>query len=144
MKINSKYIAVILMMFSVSIFAKQKKFETDVKNMATNILSFCKTNNFAKAAEFIAYHGNDKKRDNKDHYNYTVREEKLKVNRICRKIKSLELLSSSFEFEKIEIVKVKSVKHYSMKIKFKSGNQTIGIKFLFVNVKGKYLLSDID
>ena len=144
MKINSKYIAVVLMMFSVSIFAKQKKIETDVKDMAANILSFCKTNNFAKAAEFIAYHGNDKKRDNTDHYNYTVREEKLKVNRICRKIKSLQLLSSSFEFEKVEIVKVKSVKHYSMKIKFKSGKQTIGIKFLFVNVKGKYLLSDID
>lgn len=144
MKVKSKYIAVVLLMFSVSVFAEQKSIEQDVKNAATKILSLCKANNFTKAAELIAYHGNDKKREGIDHFNPAVREEKLKVNRICRKIKSLELLSSSFEFEKVKTVKTKSAEHYSMKIKFKSGTQTIGIKFMFVSVKGKYLLTDID
>ena len=144
-KLRNKISVMALILFSVSVFAQQNSnIEKDVHIAANKILTLCKMNKFSDAAVYIAYHGTDKKRENKDHYNPNIREEKSKINRICRKIRSLEVISKSYEIGKVKIIKGPSSLNYSVKIKFRSSDQTIGIKFIFVKVKGNYLLSDID
>jgi len=143
-KMKNKISVTAFILFSVSIFAQQNNTEKDIHIVANKILTLCKMNKFTDAAVYIAYHGSDKKRENKDHYNPNVREEKSKISRICRKIRSLEIISNSSELGEVKIIKGPSSLNYSLKIKFRSSDQTIGIKFIFVKVKENYLLSDID
>ncbi len=138
-----KIILITFLLFSIPLFAAQNDLGKEIHNVTTKILNLCKANKFSEAAVYISYHGIDKKRERKDHYNFTVRSEKLKVKRICRKIRSLQLLSDSFKLGNVKTVKKNSLS-YSVNVEFKSSDQTIDIKFVYVKVKGHYLLSDID
>jgi len=139
-----KYSIFVLFLFSATFFATTKSVEKDIREVTVKILNLSKSNKFKEASTLFAYHGLDKKRENKEHYNYNNKEEKLKVKRICRKIKSLEMISKTYEIGKIKTIKNKNLTSFLVKIKFKSSTQTIVINFVFIQINGQYLLSDID
>jgi len=142
MKFKLSIIALII--FSTFFSVAAKSVEKDIHDLTVKILDLSKSNKFKEASTLFAYKGIDKKRVNNDHFNYSNKDEKLKVKRICRKIKSLEMISKSYEVGKVQTIKNKKSTNYVVKIKYKSSTQTIVINFVFIKINGKYLLSDID
>ncbi len=138
-----KYTGLILLFLLTSavLFAQSEKPEDQVKSTLSEIFKLSKGNKYEKASGYFAYTGDDKDRYLTSTLNYGVREEKSIVRRNCKKIKAYLELSDSYEYGKFQTKNIDGVKHYILKVVFKSGSQNLNISFDFVKIGNKFVLA---
>ena len=126
-----------LVAFSSHVQYAQANDENSVKSTLKNLLEFSKTKAYDKAANLIAYEGDDKNRTHKDSFNPSNKEELNQVKRICKKITALLELSSKYEFGEF---KSASKGAYTVQVTFISGEQKLATTFNFEKTGKGFLL----
>lgn len=127
----------------------------EVVTVFKNLLAECKNVDFSdpkvlsvgtfyKAAPFIIYRGEDKKRAWKDFANYSNSTEKTGVDEVCYKINSTINQDSSYTILKFHKEKESEGEWNVLTISYlRKGNQK-EIAFAFLKVNNKFGLGDID
>ncbi len=141
---NKKALITLLAIFSfIFLSFHSVRAQSGAVQTAVKLFKYVTVKNYRKASKLIAYKGSNLKRNLKTSYNYNVKSERKKVERICKRIFKYFRISDSFKILKR---KTKNLKNGGREIfvQFKSGKQKLEIGFKFVKVKDKYLLADID
>lgn len=106
-----------------------------VKQTSEKIFELCSKSDYKNAAGLFIYTGNGS--DNlKRAVNFKNKAEFTQVKRICKKIKGLLQISSSYKVSE----PVKNGESYNCKAEFKSGKQNLHFHLVFVKLKNKFLL----
>lgn len=120
-----------------------------------DLLSICKNVNFAdlnvinpgtfsKAAPYIVYRGNDKKRSWKDVANYFNAEEKKRVDEVCNKINNGINRDSSFRVIKYFTETESEGKWHVLLVSYTAKGKSRQSAFAFLKIKNRFALGDID
>jgi hypothetical protein len=115
----------------------------DLTVTLNKLFKYSKTRSFSQASALILYKGKDVKRNLKSPYDYSKPSEKKEVDRICKRIRKYLLISDSYSIAK-KVEFNKTTKEYTVIVQFKSGSQKLGIGFVFIKIKDKFLLSKIE
>jgi hypothetical protein len=100
--------------------------------------------NFYKAAPYIVYRGEDKKRQWKDISNYAVREERSAVDHICSRINGSVNQDKAYKLTGYQTqVESEGKWHVIMVSYTKNGKEKEAI-FAFLKINGRFALGDID
>ncbi len=110
--------------------------EQSAKNIANQLFSSCEKNDYRSVADILAYHGSDESRLYKDTYNYSNSKEASAVKRFCNRLKALIEISDSYELGSLRSRKIYGKEVKSLDVVFKSGNQKIKNKLIFIDIKG--------
>ncbi len=110
--------------------------EQSAKNIANQLFNSCEKNNYKSVADILAYHGSDESRLYKDTYNYSNSKEASDVKRFCNRLKAMIEISDSYELGKLRSRKIYGQEVKSLDVIFKSGNQKIKNKLIFIDIKG--------
>ncbi len=133
----------ILFLSSQGIVAQSSN-ESTVKSVLTNLLEYSKSKSYNKAAELIAYDGEDSKRVDKDSYNAANKDELNQVKRFCKKISALLELSSSHEFSDFKTSKDGGKEEFILHVTFISGDQKLITAFSFIKTDKGFLLTNMN
>ena len=136
-------LAIFLFLTSVE-YVAQNSTESNIKSALSNLLTYSKTKNFDKAANLIAYNGDDTKRIDKDSFNPANKDELNQVKRICKKISALLELSSSHEFGEFKTLDEKGKEEFTLKVTFVSGDQKLVTSFSFIKTDKGFLLNNMN
>ena len=99
---------------------------------------------FYKAAPYIIYRGDDKKRVWKDFANYKDAQEKLRVDEVCIKINQGLNQDSSYVIEKYFTETESEGTWHVLMISYIKKGVTKKTAYAFLNVKDRFGLGDID
>jgi len=141
-----KYISIFVMVSAFigsNIINAQVDKQSAIK-VANQLFNACKNNDYRSTADILAYHGSDEARLYKDTYNYTNSQEASEVKRFCRRMKAMVEISDSYEFGSFKTRKVHGHEVKSLDVIFKSGNQKIKNKLIFIAINGKPVIYRLD
>jgi len=142
---NYKKLTIFIFIFLISassVFAQND--HKNVQKIIADIFDLCKTEKFEEASVYFVYRGSDKARDLKSEINYKDRKEKSYVDRICKKINSFLKISDSYGFGKTFSELEKWGIANKQEVFFESETQKITTEFVFVKLKDKYLLAEVN
>lgn len=114
------------------------------KNVANQLFNSCEKNNYKSAAGFLAYHGADETRLYKETYKYSNSKEASDVKRFCNRLKAMIEISDSYELGKLRSRKIYGKEFQSLDVIFKSGNQKIKNKLVFIDIKGNAVVYKLE
>jgi len=141
-----KYISIFVMIFTFigfnAINAQIDK--QSAINVANQLFNSCKKNDYRSSASILAYHGSDEARLYKDTYNYSNPQEASEVKRFCNRMKAMVEISDSYEFGSFRTRKMHGHEMKSLDVIFKSGNQKIKNRLIFIAIKGKPVIYRLD
>ncbi len=137
-------ISVILLAFIGSNAINAQIDKQSAINVANQLFNSCKKNNYRSTADILAYHGSDETRLFKDTYNYSNPQEAAEVKRFCKRMKAMIEISDSYEFGSFRSRKMHGHEVKSLDVIFKSGNQKIKNKLIFIAIKGKPVIYRLD
>ena len=142
MKTNKNIIMILLFgILSFNFLSAQPAGDAEqIKSALTKIFEMSKADNYDACAAFIAYSGDDKKREFVDTYNIKDRSEAKDVKRISKKIKALLDITDNYNFTTLTSEKTEGIDIFVQTVDFKSSGQQISTKFEFVKAGEKYLL----
>ncbi len=155
---KSKYFLSIIIVSLLSTTLKAQSTKSDsivVVKVLKDLLSICKNVDFAdpkvselgtfyKAASFIIYRGEDKKRAWKDFANYTNSAEKKGVDEICYKINQTINQDSSYKILSFHKEKESEGEWNVLMISYIRKGSPKRIAFAFLKVNNRFGLGDID
>lgn len=118
--------------------------KSKIQSQTDKIFELSKANNYIALSSIIAYNGTDNNRAWKDSFNAEEKDELNKVKRISKKIKAFLDVSESYEFGNYSTKNESEGTWYVQSVIFKSGNQSLTVKFAFLKIKNEFLLGDID
>lgn len=118
--------------------------EQSAKNVANQLFKSCEKNNHKSAADILAYHGSDETRLYKDTYKYSDSKEASNVKRFCNRLKAMIEISDSYELGKLRSRKIYGKEFQSLDVIFKSGNQKIKNKLVFIDIKGNAVVYKLE
>lgn len=118
--------------------------EEQIKNSLKTLFDLSSSKNYEKAASYIAYSGNDKSRYWADTYKSSSNEELSQVKRICKKIAALNDISDKYDVPSISHKKVNNVDVYTAEVDFSNGEQKLKTEFDFINIDGRFVLTEIN
>lgn len=118
--------------------------EQSAKSVANQLFNSCEKNNYKSVAGILAYHGSDETRLYKDTYNYSNSKEASDIKRFCNRLKAMIEISDSYELGKLRSRKIYGREFKSLDVVFKSGNQKIKNKLMFIDIKGKPIVYKLD
>ena len=133
MKKFISFFVIIITIISSNVLIAQIN-EQSAKSVADKFFAACERSDYRTAAGMLGYHGSDESRLYKDTYNFSIHEDTDDVKRFCNRVKATIEISDSYEFGRFSsrIVHGKEVK--SLDVTFKSGNQKIKNKLIFIIV----------
>ncbi len=134
---------------------QQSSDSTAVANTLKQLLSICKNVDFSdpktlaegtfyKAAPFIVYRGDDKKRAWKDIANYSDAKEKIGVDEVCYKINNTVNQDSSYQIISYRKETESEGTWHVLELSYKRKGVFKKTAFAFLNIKGRFALGDID
>ncbi len=118
--------------------------EQSANNVANQLFKSCEKNNYKSAADILAYHGSDETRLYKDTYKYSDSKEASDVKRFCNRLKAMIEISDSYELGKLRSRKIYGKEFQSLDVIFKSGNQKIKNKLVFIDIKGNAVVYKLE
>ncbi len=133
-------VVIFLNSFSTIINAQGYELKSNLKNL----FEFSKAKSFEKAAELIAYEGEDKERVHKESFNSASKDEIAQVRRICKKISALIELSSKYEFGEPTEKKLGEKEIQTIDVSFVSGDQKLVTEFSFIKTEKGFLLFNMN
>jgi len=140
-----KNINLTLLAFSVffltSVVTAQNK---DVKENLKNLFEYSKTKALEKAADLIAYDGEDNTRVKKQSFNASNKDELAQVKRICKKISALIELSSKYDFGTTVSKNEGDQEIQTIEVSFVSGDQKLLTEFSFIKTEKGFLLFNMN
>jgi hypothetical protein len=156
---KTKLSITLLFLLAVSSFAKgQKNSKTDSAAVATtlnSLLSVCRhvdfkdpkttqLGTFYKAAPFILYQGDDKKRAFKVFTDYSKAEDKKGVDEVCFRINASVNRDSTYKIIKYTTEKESEGLWHILVVSFKKNDSERKAAFGFLKIGGRFGLGDID
>ena len=99
---------------------------------------------FYRAAPYIVYRGDDKKRKWKDVANYSKKDEKTQVDEVCFKINSTVNQDSSYKFIKYQTQKESEGVWHVIVVSYNRKGANKQAAFAFLKIKERFALGDID
>ena len=118
--------------------------ETLVRERLAELFELCRARDYVQAASYLVYHGEQKRRNWKDSFNFNNRDEQPPVESMCNRIRDLLHGSDGQEYGELKVEKESEGEWVVLEVTFrKSGKRMKGV-FAFLKVKGKYCLGDID
>ena len=141
--LNLGLVAVIVLLAFNNIYSKTGD-ETSVKTNLTNLFNYSKTKVFEKAAELIAYDGEEKSRIQIDSFNPANKDEVNMAKRTCKKISALIELASKYELGSVAVKSIEGKDVYTIDVTFISGDQKLVKEFTFLKTKKGFLLSGMN
>ena len=99
---------------------------------------------FYKAAPFIIYRGNDKKREWKDFANYNNAEEKKGVDAVCTKVNETVNRDSTYKIEKYFTENESEGTWHVLIVSYKKKGIDKRSAFAFLKIGNRFGLGDID
>jgi len=135
-----KSILLFFVLFSLVSFAQTEEAEKQL----VKIFELCKAKNYAEAANYFLYEGEDATRNLKGTYNYKERKEKIAVDKIGKKIFALLDISDGYKIISKSNQDKNGLKWVVFNVAFISGNQEIEGSFYMTNINNKYVLGSID
>ena len=140
------------------LFTKAQTAKTDSTSAATtlrSLLSVCRNIDFAdpktqqlgifyKAAPYIIYQGNDKKRVWKEFANYSNAEDKKGVDEVCTRINETVNRDSSYQIIKYFTEKESEGVWHVLMVSYKKKGVEKKVAFAFLKIGSKFGLGDID
>ncbi len=153
-----KYFFLLIITITTSAFAIAQKKKTDsiaVVKSFQQLLNICKDVNFAdpkttssglfyKAAPYIIYRGDDKKRAWKTFANYNAADEKKGVDEICTRINETVNRDTNFTIVQYRTEKESEGTWHLLMVTFvKEGREKKGV-FAFLKIGRRFGLGDID
>jgi hypothetical protein len=153
-----KYFMIFAFAFASISFARCQGTKTDSAGAATtlqSLLSICKNVDFAdpkttklgmfyKAAPYILYQGDDKKRAWKVFANYNNAAEKKGVDEVCTRINETVNRDSSYKIEKYITKKESEGTWYVLMVSYKKKGVEKHAAFAFLKIGKRFGLGDID
>ena len=133
----------VLTFISFSIINAQLNEQT-AKDAANQLFNLCEKNNYGSVANILAYHGSDESRLFKDTYKYSNSKEASDVKRFCNRLKAMIEISDSYEFGNFRSRKIYGNETKSLDVIFKSGNQKIKNKLIFIDIGGKAVIYKLE
>jgi len=124
----------LLILFSVIAFTQKNN---DVKQTYRKIFELCSKSDYKNAASYFVFTGKGKD-SFKRPVNPENKKEFLRIKRICKKIKGLLKISSSYEISD----PVKQKNKYKCKARFISGKQNLHFNLIFVKIGNKFFLEN--
>ncbi len=116
----------------------------DVTNNLKNLFELSKAKSYEKAADLIAYDGEDKARIQMESFNAANKDEIAQVKRVCKKISALIELSSKYDFG-TPVVKQDGEKEIqTIDVSFVSGDQKLVTEFSFIKTEKGFLLFNMN
>jgi len=156
MALKNFILFVILSLVNLSAGAQKSKIDsTSVANTLKALLSICKHVDFEdpktsgmgifyKAAPYIIYRGNDKKRAWKDFANYKNEIEKKGVDEICIRINETVNRDSTYKIMKYFTQKESEGIWHILMISYVKNNNEKKAAFAFLKIRNRFGLGDID
>lgn len=155
---KTKYFIITLVAIATIFQAKAQKSSTDSSQVAIKLkklLTICKTVDFAnkkvtdsglfyKAAHYIVYRGEDKKRAWKDVSNYNDKEEKKHVDEVCYRINSSINQDSTYKIVKYFTEKESEGTWHVLMVTYKRKGVEKKTAFAFLKINNSFCLGDID
>ncbi|KAF0151929.1 MAG: hypothetical protein FD143_1539 [Ignavibacteria bacterium] len=117
---------------------------SDVTTNLKNLFEFSKAKSFEKAAELIAYDGEDKARIQMESFNAANKDEIAQVKRICKKISALIELSSKYDFSTPVVKQDGDKEIQTIDVSFVSGDQKLVTEFSFIKTEKGLLLFNMN
>lgn len=135
--------------------AQSVKDSVIVAETLNNLVTICKTVNFSdsmvqklgpfyKAAPYIIYRGDDKKREWKDFANYQNLEEKKGVDNVCLRINNSINQDSGYTITRYFTEKESEGTWHILEIKYLKKKVVKKAAFAFLKIGSRYGLGDID
>lgn len=139
-----------------SVNAQNKKTDSlAVTKTLHELFNICKSVDFAdpkvselgtfyKAAPYIIYRGDDKKRNWKDFANYNNNDEKRRVNEVCERINQTANQDSSFKIIKYFTETESEGTWHVLMVTYKRKGTDKTTAYAFLKIRNKFGLGDID
>ena len=135
--------------------AQSKNDSAALASTLKSLLHICKTVDFAdpktqelgmfyKAAPYIIYQGNDKKRAWKEFVNYTIAEDKKGTDEVCTRINETVNRDSSYQIIKYHTEKESEGLWYILIVSYKKKEVEKKAAFAFLKIGTRFGLGDID
>ena len=136
--------------------AQNKKADsTAIATVFKSILAACKQNNpadpqikiqgrFYKAASYIVYRGNDKKRAWKDFVNYNNPDEKTETDGICKRVNRTAGRDDNYHIIKFLTEKESEGTWHVLIVSYTVDGEDKKAAFAFLRIGNRYGLGDID
>ncbi len=153
-----KLLILFIVVFALLPDANAQNAKTDSAAVATtlkSLLSICKNVDFGdpktselgmfyKAAPYIVYRGDDKKRAWKVFANYNNAEEKKGVDEVCLRINGTVNRDSSYKIIKYFTEKESEGTWHVLMVSYKKGGAEKKAAFAFLKIDNRFGLGDID
>lgn len=117
---------------------------SDIKGNLKSLFELSKSKSFEKAAELIAYEGEDKARVHKESFNPANKDEIAQVKRISKKIAALIELSSKYDMGNPNVKQDGEKEIQTIEVSFVSGDQKLVTEFSFIKTAKGYLLFNMN
>lgn len=155
---KSKHFILFITAFASLSFAEAQNKKADSAAAATtlkSLLSVCKNVDFAdpnttklgtfyKAAPYIIYQGDDKKRAWKVFANYSNAEDKKGVDEVCTRINETVNRDSSYQIVKYFTEKESEGIWHVLMVSYKKNGSEKKVSFAFLKIGKRFGLGDID
>lgn len=141
--------------FSTAIAQKHKADSAAVTKVLQALFTICRTVDFAdsnvtsqgtfyKAAPYIIYRGDDRKRKWKDFVNYSNADEKLRVNEVCERINRTANQDSSYTIVKYFTETESEGTWHVLMVTYKKKGVEKNTAYAFLKIGNRFGLGDID
>ncbi|MBN2570893.1 MAG: hypothetical protein JXA68_02085 [Ignavibacteriales bacterium] len=117
--------------------------EEKIKNMVTKFLDYCDIKDYESAGKYLLYNGENANRKYKEIFNYSNTDEKKEVERICKKVNAMLIISDSYTNGSITQETKEGITWQVLEVFFKSGEQVLRQTFYILEIANNYYIGII-
>lgn len=117
--------------------------EEKIKNMINKFLDYCDKKDYENASKLLLYNGNDPSRKYKVVFDYNNSDDKKEVERICKKINAMLIISDSYTNGSITQEIKDGINWNVLEVFFKSGEQVLRQSFYVLEISDNYYIGMI-
>ncbi|MBN1637381.1 MAG: hypothetical protein JW866_00315 [Ignavibacteriales bacterium] len=117
--------------------------EEKIKTMVNKFLDYCDKKDYQSASRYLLYNGEVVNRKYKEIFNYSNVDEKKEVDRICKKVNAMLIISDSYTNGSISQETKEGISWSVLEVFFKSGEQVLRQSFYVLEISENYYIGII-